>query len=32
MSFTTLKPNLGIVKYRDFKSFVVADIPGISNT
>ena len=27
--FTTLKPNLGIVEYRDFKSFVVADIPGI---
>ncbi len=27
--FTTLKPNLGIVKYRDFKSFVLADIPGI---
>lgn len=27
--FTTLKPNLGIVKYRDFKTFVVADIPGI---
>ncbi|MEX0287904.1 MAG: GTPase ObgE [Flavobacteriaceae bacterium] len=27
--FTTLKPNLGIVKYRDFKSFVIADIPGI---
>jgi len=27
--FTTLKPNLGIVKYRDFRSFVVADIPGI---
>lgn len=27
--FTTLKPNLGIVKYRDFQSFVIADIPGI---
>ena len=27
--FTTLKPNLGLVKYRDNKSFVVADIPGI---
>ena len=27
--FTTLKPNLGIVKYRDFKTFVMADIPGI---
>ncbi|MDN6310530.1 MAG: GTPase ObgE [Psychroflexus sp.] len=27
--FTTLKPNLGIVKYRDYRSFVVADIPGI---
>lgn len=27
--FTTLKPNLGIVKYRDFRSFVIADIPGI---
>jgi GTP-binding protein len=27
--FTTLKPNLGIVDYRDFKSFVIADIPGI---
>ena len=27
--FTTLKPNLGIVEYRNFKSFVIADIPGI---
>ena len=27
--FTTLKPNLGIVSYRDFKSFTIADIPGI---
>lgn len=27
--FTTLKPNLGIVKYRDYQTFVVADIPGI---
>lgn len=27
--FTTLKPNLGIVSYKDFQSFVIADIPGI---
>ncbi|MAU30859.1 MAG: GTPase ObgE [Flavobacteriaceae bacterium] len=27
--FTTLKPNLGIVKYRDFRTFMMADIPGI---
>ena len=27
--FTTLVPNLGVVKYRDFRSFVVADIPGL---
>ena len=27
--FTTLKPNLGIVKYRDHQTFVMADIPGI---
>jgi GTPase len=27
--FTTLVPQLGIVPYRDFRSFIVADIPGI---
>ncbi len=27
--FTTLQPNLGIVKYRDYKTFTIADIPGI---
>lgn len=27
--FTTLVPNLGIVNYRDSKSFIMADIPGI---
>jgi len=27
--FTTLKPNLGIVEYRDYRSFIIADIPGI---
>ena len=27
--FTTLVPNLGVVPYRDYKSFIVADIPGL---
>lgn len=27
--FTTLEPNLGIVYYKDYQSFTVADIPGI---
>lgn len=27
--FTTLEPNLGIVNYKDYKTFTVADIPGI---
>lgn len=27
--FTTLIPNLGVVSYRNYKSFVMADIPGI---
>jgi GTPase len=28
-AFTTLRPNLGIVSYRDHRSFIMADIPGI---
>jgi GTPase len=27
--FTTIVPNLGVVSYRDFQSFIVADIPGL---
>ena len=27
--FTTMEPNLGMIEYRDMKSFVMADIPGI---
>ena len=28
-AFTTITPNLGIVEYKDGKSFCVADLPGI---
>ncbi|MEM7108012.1 MAG: GTPase ObgE [Bacteroidota bacterium] len=27
--FTTLEPNVGVIAYRDYKSFIMADIPGI---
>ena len=27
--FTTLTPNLGVVKYKDYGTFVIADIPGL---
>lgn len=27
--FTTLVPNLGVISWRDFRSFVIADIPGL---
>ncbi|KAA3619789.1 MAG: GTPase ObgE [Calditrichaeota bacterium] len=27
--FTTLQPNLGVINYRDFASFAIADIPGL---